>query len=317
MRKFFIVIFGPTATGKTAFAEQLAQALPAEIVNADLGQFYTPLSIGTAKPEWITSPIAQHLFDIINEPKSINVADYTDRATNTLSHIWQRNNIPLIVGGSGYYIESLFFPPYAAAPAASISLNTLKDLWKTLYAIDPARAAAIHPHDTYRLQRALTIWYTTGKKPSELIPHYAPPGSFYFIYLKREKHDLEKRIKERTALLLENGWLQEVSRLKDTKWENFLRVKKLIGYDDILDYLDGEHVIPSRDNLLQKIITKTRNYAKRQNTFGNRLYAHLQNNIEQINDSRSRCIEFNLTFGTFELYINQLLELIQSHHHTL
>jgi len=318
MRNFFIVIFGPTAAGKTAFAEQLAQRIPAQIVNADLGQFYTPLSIGTAKPEWRTSAIAQHLFDIINEPKSMSVAQYADVAQAKLQEIWQKNAIPIIVGGSGYYLESLFFPPSVSGSLSkSVSLSGIKDLWQTLYAIDPARATAIHSHDTYRLQRALTIWYTTGKKPSDQMPHYMPPGSFFFVYLKREKDDLEARIKERTGLFLENGWLQEVSRLRNTDWEPFLQQKKLIGYDDILTYLATEPGIQSRDILLQTIITKTRQYAKRQNTFGKRLFTHLQNKVEQSNDFRSQCIEFNLTLGTFELYINQLLEKYANHHNIL
>lgn len=314
MRNVFIIIFGPTAIGKTEFAELLARQLPAEIINADLGQFYTPLSIGTAKPQWQTSPIAQHLFDIINEPHSITVTDYRDRVMGTLHDIWLRNNIPIIVGGSGYYIESLFFPPRTSTAVASKIDEIWQDHggWHQLYAIDPERALHIHPNDTYRIGRALAIWYATGKKPSEQRPHYTPPGSFYFVYLKRDKHELEQRIQIRTAHVLSNGWINEVARLCNTDWEQFLCTKKLIGYNDILSYLQGVQTPEAYAALLKIIITKTSQYSKRQITFGKRLHRHLEDTIVQCSDMRSKCLSYNLTSGSFELYISQLLDLIKA-----
>ncbi len=309
-------MYGPTAVGKTDFAEKLAARLPAEIVNADLGQFYTPLSIGTAKPDWRKSPIRQHLFDILNEPHMMSVAHYRDYATGTLNDIWARNALPLVVGGSGFYIKSLFFPP-TVGPVTSNAASGYapeKDRWHQLYAIDPERALRINAHDIYRINRALDIFYATGKKPSEYLPQYQSLGSFCFVYLTRDRDDLCARINERTEHMLRNGWIPEVERLRATAWEPFLKKKKLIGYDDILSYLESNKAEADWNNLIQHIAAKTRHYAKRQTTLGNQLYDQLEKIAFETADTRSTCLRFNLTCADLELYINQLLERVKSMH---
>lgn len=312
MRRCMIIIFGPTGVGKTDFGEHLAAQLPAEIVNADLGQFYTPLSIGTAKPNWQASPIPQHLFDIINEPHEMTVARYRDHVLQTLDGIWERNKIPVIIGGSGFYIKSLFFPPQASSIKSNQDYFIEGDGWKQLYAIDPERALKIHPHDMYRIKRALAIYHATGKKPSAYQPIYQPLGSFCFVYVTRQRSDLYSRIDQRVRLMLDEGWIDEVERLKDTAWETFLKKKKLIGYDDILEYLEGEKKERQLDTLVNGIAQKTRNYAKRQITFGNQLFGQLENVLFQTSDSVSSCVQFDLTCPPIELYINQLLRRVDA-----
>jgi tRNA dimethylallyltransferase len=308
MRKSMIIIFGPTGVGKTDFAELLATKINAEIVNADLGQFYTPLSIGTAKPDWRNSSIAQHLFDIINEPRIITVTEYRDLVMQTLGEIWNRNNIPIIVGGSGFYVQSLFFPPISATSAQTQKnyYGPEDERWALLYSVDPERALKIHHNDLYRINRALDIFYSTGKKPSEQLPRYQPPGSFCFVYVNRDRHDLYERINKRARYMMDTGWLEEVTRLQRTDWEPFLKKKKLIGYDDILNYLEGTKM-HTEDELIEQISLKTRHYAKRQITFGNRAFNHLEKALLDCSDSRSSCVQVNLTSGNIELYINQLL----------
>lgn len=110
MQNFFVVIYGPTGVGKSDFAEKLAQKIPGEIINADVGQFYIPLSIGTAKPAWHKSVIPHHLFDILDKPKNLTVYEYQKMFTQLTSEIWEHGNIPLAVGGCMFYILSLFFP---------------------------------------------------------------------------------------------------------------------------------------------------------------------------------------------------------------
>src|SRR5439155_3099719 len=107
---YMIILFGPTAVGKTELALALASEISAEIVNMDVGQLYTPLSIGTAKPPWKTSSVLHHLFDVINEPKNCTVAEYRDLLIGTLHTIWARGNVPLLVGGSAFYLRSVLFP---------------------------------------------------------------------------------------------------------------------------------------------------------------------------------------------------------------
>lgn len=315
VRKCVVILFGPTAVGKTELGERLAAALPGEIVNGDMGQFYTPLTIGTAKPDWIRSATPQHLFDIINEPRMMSVTEYRDRVMCVLNQIWARKNIPIIIGGSGFYIKSLFFPPTIGTSSKSNGhvYAPEEKRWQQLYEIDPERARRIHPHDFYRINRALDIFFTTGQKPSEHMPRYQPIGSFCFVYLQRDRSDLYNRINERALLMLRNGWLQEVARLQNTQWESFLKSKKLIGYDDILEYLEKEK---KEDQLIlaQHIAQKTRNYAKRQETFGNKLYQQLEKATVETADLRSSCVRFNLTSGNVELYINQLLKMLGSMH---
>lgn len=313
VRKSMIIIFGPTGVGKTELAEMLATKIPSEIVNADLGQFYTPLSIGTAKPDWRNSPIAQHLFDIINEPRMITVTEYRDMVMQTFDEIWSRKNIPLVVGGSGFYLQSLFFPPVSASYHQSQKnyYGPEQERWNLLYSVDPERALRIHRNDIYRINRALDIYYTTGRKPSEQIPRYQPLGSFCFIYVNRDREDLYARINTRAEIMLNSGWLDEVARLQDTDWGPFLKKKKLIGYDDILKYLEGDKTKSEYEELIDQITRKTRNYAKRQITFGNQLFEHLEKALVESSDTASRCLRINLTSHQHELYINQLLHQIE------
>ena len=322
LRNCVIILFGPTGVGKTHFADLLAAQLPSEIVNADMGQLYTPLTIGTAKPDWRKSAIPQHLFDIINEPRVITVTEYRDRVMSTLEAIWARNNIPILVGGSGFYLQSLFFPPESTSAISEAEQKIAEtkfapeaDRWRQLYEIDPQRALRIHPNDMYRIDRALVIYFTTGKKPSEQEPRYQPLASYCFVSLTRERKELYDAIDARARLMLQEGWIQETQRLIGTEWQEFLINKKIIGYDDIIHYLlQSEKCDVDYEELVRIISQKTRNYAKRQTTFGTYLMDNLQKAISDHNDTRSMCHEFNLTNTGAQLYINQLLDQIKKMH---
>lgn len=308
--------------GKTRFAELLAAQLPSEIINADMGQLYTPLTIGTAKPDWRNSPIPQHLFDVINEPRLITVTEYRDRVITSLEAIWARKNIPILVGGSGFYLQSLFFPPEATSTMSDAQEKMAEknfapepDRWAQLYEIDPQRALRIHPHDIYRINRALTIYFATGRKPSEQEPRYKPLASYCFVSLTRDRKQLYDAIDTRARHMLHEGWIQETQRLMGTEWQEFLINKKIIGYDDIIHYLQqSAHSEVEFDELIQIIAKKTRNYAKRQITFGTYLMDNLQKALSDYNDTRSVCREFNLTNAGPQLYINQLLDQIKKMH---
>lgn len=322
LRNCIIIVFGPTGVGKTHFADLLAAELPAEIVNADMGQFFTPLTIGTAKPNWRNSPIPQHLFDIVNEPRLITVTEYRDRVMSAFENIWARNNIPILVGGSGFYLQSLFFPPEGAhiisdahEKMAETKFAPEVDRWRQLYEIDPQRALRIHPHDLYRINRALTIYFTTGKKPSDQQPRYQPLASYCFVSLMRDRKQLYDTIDTRARVMLQDGWMEETQRLIGTEWQEFLINKKIIGYDDIIHYLlQSEKCEVDCEELVSVISQKTRNYAKRQITFGTYLMDNLQKAISDYNDTRSVCYEFNLTNADAQLYINQLLDQIKKMH---
>jgi len=304
------IIFGPTGAGKTDLALRIAEHTPAEIVNMDVGQFYTPLSIGTAKPDWHTSPVAHHLFDIINEPKHLTVIEYRNKLHGVLNTIWCNKKLPIIVGGSGFYLKSLFFPPRMTKIDSSPQeyCSSHADLWKSLQIIDPTRAAQIDKNDTYRIKRALKIWHTTGQLPSAYVPLYKPLANYFLVFATREKHDLYTRINDRVIQMIDHGWVDEAKALQGTNWVPFIQAKKIIGYDDILRYLAGNQTEQNLLNTIKIIQKRTRNYAKRQHTFWRMLEKKLKG-ADLKNTKQAIAIEsVNLTLVKLHLYIKQLLE---------
>ena len=273
MNRTCIVVTGPTGVGKTGFVDYLAKKLPIEVINADVGQLYTPLTIGTAKPDLSAISVPHHGFNVLDTPRNFTVTAYRDMVLPLLEQIYNRNTIPVFVGGSLFYIKSIFFPPAYVPQRKAYEPPETKsnNLWQQVHAIDPERARAIHPNDTYRLQRALAIWYETGQKPSTFVPQFAPPASAHVSFLSRERAALYERINERTHTMLANGWIAEVQNL-DAAWWDFLRHKNLIGYPDIITYLENGM---SYDELVDTIQRKTRLYAKRQITFWRSLRTHV------------------------------------------
>jgi tRNA dimethylallyltransferase len=310
-KPFIVIIFGPTGVGKSDLAERLAPAIGGEIINGDMGQLYTKLSIGTAKPDWRKSPIQHHLFDIINEPKSLTAFEYQKLLTPLIAAIHSRGSVPIIVGGSGFYLTSLFFPPQESFTIeSSFNMQETADLWAELAAVDPERAAQINPNDIYRLQRALTIWRSSGVKPSTLAPVYAPCADFMLICVQRSRDELYDRINARVKSMIDVGWIEEVAPLVGTKWEEFLKKKKIIGYDAILEYLHHPQTFEAQQRLVTTISQQTRNYAKRQMTYWRGLERRLSPHIRE--NSRAQCDAINLTLLNLDLYIEQLSLTIQT-----
>jgi tRNA dimethylallyltransferase len=307
MNRFFVIISGPTGVGKTEFVDKLADAvaMPVCLINGDMGQMYHPLSIGTAKPDMTQQKHEHYLFDFLQEPRDYTVLEYRALLVEQLERCWREHKLPIIVGGSGFYLKSLVFPPRIANPSKTDTENNvlaeLDNSWQLLHKVDPSRAAAIHPHDTYRIARALAVW-RTGALPSEQKPVFMPPGQFSMIFLNRERQDLYERINKRTAEMVENGWITEVKNLTEN-WRTFLKQKKIIGYPEIIDFLEKEGKL--QEQVIEEIRGKTRAYAKRQGTFWRSFckqllaadpHKHVIRSIEEI----------NLTLSEPELYINKL-----------
>ncbi len=315
MEKFILIIFGPTGVGKTACADHIALSRSIEIINMDMGQLYTPLNIGTAKPDWRSSITTHHMFDVINDPINFTIAEYRSKIASLIQEIWQRDNLPVLVGGSGFYLRALFFPPQVPTISddsnSTVSYPPGTDLWHELYIIDPDRAQFINKNDIYRLERALSIWHTTGQKPSSFISRYEPVAPFKLIYLTRDRVDLYNRIDERVLIMLKQGWLDEVKSLLDTSWEPFIMKKKIIGYDNLIDYLRGEQTQQSLQQTIAAIQQRTRNYAKRQMTYWRMLRKEIEciyHKNGMINEaSILPFVEVNLTTGDLDLYIKRLL----------
>ena len=171
---------------------------------------------------------------------------------------------------------------------------------------DPERARQIHPHDRYRIVRALALWHS-GSVPSKQVPLFDPPGRCYFYYLVRERAELYDRINKRVRQMFDAGWVDEVQHL-DASWRTFLRRKKLIGYPEIIDYLETGTL--TFEQLVDEISRKTRAYAKRQITF----WRMLQKKLLAADPEKkvlSTVAELNLTGVADEVYIEQLIQELE------
>lgn len=314
-QKAMIILYGPTGVGKTDCALSLAERVSGEIINMDMGALYTPFSIGTAKPNWRSEAIPHHLFDVIDSPRQVTVVEYRALLIPILESIWQRGKVPILVGGSGFYLKSLFFPPQGAPIKDSDAYANIPEnqLWQHLASIDPDRASAIDPHDLYRIKRALTIWYSTGQKPSLYVPTFLPIAPFALFFLTRDRKELYTRIDSRVIQMMQHGWIEEVQALLGTEWEYFIREKKIIGYDDILDYLASARSEQDKKSMIHSIQQKTRNYAKRQGTFWRSLQKDLQDALAEYTDSdlvaQSIMREIDVTeVDTIEKSVQQFLK---------
>ena len=303
MKKSIIIIYGPTGIGKSEYALALGKQFRVELINADVGQLYTPLSLGTAKPDWKHEPMPHHLFDLIDEPVDYSVAAYRKTVLDLCQNMWERGVTPLLVGGSGFYLKSLFFPCKEGNELEQKNDDFQKELyvqdlsaedaWHIVASYDAARAAQIHKNDLYRIHRALELIKKTGSA-YDLQPTYQDlKVPVLFICLTRDRKDLYNRINQRTQQMIDAGWVQEVASLQKTAWVPFLKRKKLIGYDDIMKFLEikaATEKVP--EDLINTIAQKTRNYAKRQMTFWRMLKKQLS---AHFNESQ-HLYEFALTY---------------------
>ncbi len=306
-REWCVIIAGPTAVGKTAIGDALAIKINGEIINSDMGQCYAPLTIGTAKPAWHASVIPHHLFDMVTTPLPLSALALRTAIAQVVTDTVSRGRVPIVVGGSSYYTGALFFPPERHGVSIEARhYDPAIDWWQRLAAIDPERAHAIDPHDTYRIRRALDIWYSTGEKPSSYVPTYAPIAPTILIWVTRDRDELYERINARVTAMIASGWIEEVRGLLGTPWEHFLIAKKFIGYGEVIAYCRGKLSYGEMEATIQ---TKTRNYAKRQMTFW-RMLARKIKAAQYESSYPVKLEEVNLTHEPIDRYIKQLVSVI-------
>ena len=318
LNKRVLIVTGPTGVGKTDFVLRLAAQFPAEVLNADIGQMYTPLSIGTAKPDWQNELVPHHLFDILDTPKDFSCVQFRMLVIKMVNQIWAKGKTPIIVGGSTMYIKSLFYAQSQSYSQSQFAQNTVitshfldlnlagAGLWQKLNLIDPVRASELHERDLYRIQRALDIWHETGILPSQCRPNYSPifPNMQLFI-INAPKEVLYDRINARVDQMIQMGWLEEVAGL-ESDWKCFLKRKKIIGYEVILDYLDQK--VPELAVCIELIQKRVRNYAKRQQTF----WRGLQRDLLLQADMHKAVFEIDLTLQEVDLYIDRILQAFKT-----
>jgi tRNA dimethylallyltransferase len=274
-----VVICGPTGVGKTTAAVEIASALNAEIINADSMQVYRYMDIGTAKPSALEQArIPHHMIDIVDPDEPFDAQQYADMSQSLIFQLAEQGIPVLVAGGTGFYIRALIQGLFESGSGNSgIRLNLKKEaetkgtdeLYLRLSECDPKSAEKIHPHDTFRIVRALEIYETTGKPISTCHQEHrlAPPlFDVLKIGLSRQREILYERINHRVDLMVEEGLADEVKSLLKRGFSSGLKPLQSIGYRHIVDFFEGRL---SWDDTLQTLKQDTRHYAKRQLTWFN------------------------------------------------
>lgn len=279
MKKIFIpVIVGPTASGKTALSIELAKKFNAEIVSADSMQIYTSMDIATAKPtKDEMQGIPHHLIDFVSPDTIFSLADYVKCANRVIRDIDLRGKIPLMVGGTGLYIDTVIDNIILTETKTDYELRKKLQsqaeefgnevMWKRLYEVDEKTAGLLHPNNIGRIIRVLEVYEQTGVPISKHNEESRTEKSPYFpVFIGLDYKDREilyDRINRRVDLMLENGLLEEAQEIynkKDKKDTSF----QAIGYKELVPYFEG---IKTLEECVEILKQKTRNYAKRQLTW--------------------------------------------------
>jgi tRNA dimethylallyltransferase len=271
-------LLGPTASGKSRLALELAARHPVEIVSMDSAQVYIGMDIGTAKPSLAERErVRHHLVDLIEPTQSYSAGRFRADAVRAIGEIQGRGKIPLVVGGTMLYYRALT-QGIAALPEADPDLRARIDAraarhgWPALHAelarVDPATAARLSPNDAQRIQRALEVWELAGRPISEL-QKAADPGLPFrlkaYALIPADRAELHRRIAERFERMLAEGLVEEVEGLRNRySLHPGLPSMRCVGYRQVWGYLEGEY---GRDELRDKGIAATRQLAKRQLTW--------------------------------------------------
>ncbi|EFG47611.1 tRNA dimethylallyltransferase [Brevibacterium mcbrellneri ATCC 49030] len=268
-----INVVGATATGKSDLAITLAHHLDGEIINADSMQFYRGMDIGTAKvsPEQ-QAEVPHHLLDILEVTQDASVSEYQSRARALIDEIHQRGRTPIIVGGSGLYVRAatdvMNFPGTDPAMRARLEgiaeAGALHDMYAMLEELDPKAASTIKPTDARRIVRALEVIALTGDTFSSELPEYTYYTPTIQVGLAQDRETLHQRIADRVHLMWDAGWVDEVRTLLDQGLRDGKTARHAIGYAQIIDYLDGNM---TADLAIDSTVTRTRQFAKRQETW--------------------------------------------------
>jgi tRNA dimethylallyltransferase len=269
-------LVGPTASGKTALALELAEALDAEIVSADSRQVYRGMDVGTAKPSGAErARVPHHCLDLVDPHEVFDAARYRTAAAAAIADINRRGRRALVVGGTGLYVRVLLrglCPAPPRVPAIRRALGRLAvaegvaALHRHLVVIDPTAAARIHPRDTVRTQRALEVAFATGRRLSDWQAVHAFGVASYealVIGLALPTAVLDARITTRTQAMVAAGFADEVRALR-ARVGGEAPVWRTVGYREMRAYVEGR---ASREQALAATVLATRRFAKRQRTW--------------------------------------------------
>ncbi len=274
-----VFIMGPTASGKTDLAIELVQRYPFEIISVDSALVYKDMNIGTAKPDAEELQRAPHrLIDFLDPAQSYSTAQFRTDALNAIDEIHARQKIPLLVGGTMLYHRSLLYG-ISELPAADEQIRAKLDaqmqqrgkqfMHDRLTKIDPDSARKIHPNDPQRVQRALEVFEITGKTMTQL-QHESQAEALAFktfkvIIAPRSRELLRERIAIRFKQMIAQGFIEEVNKLyRRGDLDLSMPSMRAVGYRQVWEYLEGKM---AKEEMIERAITMTRQFAKRQMTW--------------------------------------------------
>lgn len=273
--KELIIICGSTCSGKSSLAVNVAEKLNTSVLSADSMCIYKGFNIGTAKPsEQDMKRVKHYMIDVADPFKPYSVADYKNTAEKIVDDILSQNKNPVICGGTGFYINSLIYDmSYGNGGENAEIREKLKEklqlvgaekLWNELYETDKASAEKIEKNDSKRVIRALEIFYSTGKKKSDMRDTLTPKRPYKAFCIDYPREELYERINARVDQMLECGLIDEVQGLINKGFTLQNNAMQGIGYKEIYSYLKGEM---DYETAVETLKQNTRRYAKRQITF--------------------------------------------------
>ena len=278
MKKPLIVIAGPTASGKTALSVSLAKEIGGEIISADSMQVYRKMNIGSAKirPEEMQG-VPHHLIDILEPEEPFHIVRFKELADRAVKEVHERGHIPVLAGGTGFYIQAVTrdidFSEADQDDGTRKELERIAEekgavfLHEMLKKADPLSAAELHPNNVKRVIRALEFYYQTGRRISEHNEEQKlreTPYNLAFFVLSMPREEQYRRIDRRVDLMMEEGLLDEVRKLKEAGCRRGMTSMQGLGYKEMLDYLDGIITLEEAVRILKR---DTRHFAKRQLTW--------------------------------------------------
>lgn len=278
MKKPLIILTGPTAVGKTKASIGLAKALDGEIISADSMQVYKSMDIGSAKirPEEMQG-IRHYLIDTLEPDEEFHVVRFQELAKQAMEEIYAKGKIPIVVGGTGFYIQALLYDidftesredtSYREELELLAKAKGAEYLHQMLRQVDEKAAESIHANNVKRVIRALEFHKETGEKISEHNEQERQknsPYEFCYFVLNDDRARLYERINDRIDQMLEDGLLDEVKSLKEKGYTKDMVSMQGLGYKEILDYLDGNCTLEEAIYILKR---DTRHFAKRQLTW--------------------------------------------------
>ncbi|MBR3134060.1 MAG: tRNA (adenosine(37)-N6)-dimethylallyltransferase MiaA [Clostridia bacterium] len=267
-----IVICGPTASGKTKLGIEVAKKIDGEIISCDSMQIYKEMDIGTAKPtKEEQEQVVHHLIDFVDPNYRYSVADFKQNATEIIKDILKRGKTPILVGGTGLYINSLIYNIEFKEEKTDLEYREKmekynnEELYIKAKKVDEEATSKISINDRKRLIRILEIYHTTGKTKTQLEKESRKKLEYdYRVFvLNMDREELYKRINFRVDYMIEQGLIDEVKRI-NSKYNSFPTAMQGLGYKEVAEYLNNEI---SKEDMIEKIKQETRRYAKRQLTW--------------------------------------------------